>query len=200
MSGLMILLGFSCYYLYIYAFHVKPLQQALIAQKAMLEVLYGMSYKFHETYGFEGAVDRVLTEIITVIEAEGGSLFLIDPTGEKFVCVSAVGFGASNVEGLEVPRGAGFLGHSLSERRPVVVNDVGKAEGHFALADEKTGIATRNLVAVPLFAGDQPVGGLELVNKKGSEGFKSEDVRLLESLANLAGLVIRNLEQKRKSA
>ena len=58
--------------------------------------------------------------------------------------------------------------------------------------DSVSGFQTKNLVAIPLVAGDEKIGVLEVLNKAGDEPFYEDDRLLLESIAEEIAFAIRN--------
>jgi GAF domain-containing protein len=58
--------------------------------------------------------------------------------------------------------------------------------------DRESGIATRNMIAIPLVAGSEPVGVLEVINKGGGLPFSADDPLLLHFIADEVAFAIRN--------
>jgi PAS domain S-box-containing protein len=78
----------------------------------------------------------------------------------------------------------------LKNRNPLMINDL--------LSDERfAGVATedfpiRSLLSVPLRAKGEMVGLLNVFNKRGSQGFTSEDQRLLSIIASQSSQIVEN--------
>jgi PAS domain S-box-containing protein len=58
--------------------------------------------------------------------------------------------------------------------------------------DSVSGFQTKNLVAIPLVAGKEKIGVLEVLNKAGGEPFYEDDLLLLESIAEEIAFAILN--------
>ncbi len=54
------------------------------------------------------------------------------------------------------------------------------------------GFETRNLLATPMLVKDRAIGVVEVINKRGADGFTDADVELAGALAGLAATAIDN--------
>jgi GAF domain-containing protein len=73
-----------------------------------------------------------------------------------------------------------------------VVNDVASDPRFFEKLDREYGFTTRNLIAVPLTAGEEKIGVMEVLNKAEGGLFTDEERLLLESIAEEIAFAIRN--------
>jgi PAS domain S-box-containing protein len=76
-----------------------------------------------------------------------------------------------------------LAGKVLQSQQSEVINEVQKDPQFYKRFDLETGFHTRNMVAIPLVAGKEKVGVLEVLNKAGGELFQEEDRLLLQSIA-----------------
>ncbi|MBI5607683.1 MAG: GAF domain-containing protein [Deltaproteobacteria bacterium] len=140
----------------------------------------------------ERDLDRLLNLIVgaasRVVDAERGTLFLVDPdTGELWSKV-AQGLGGE----IRLPRGSGIVG-AVAETAQVIKLRDAYADPRFNQdVDRSTGYRTRNLLAVPLrnTHGDV-VGVLQLLNKHEGD-FSEADADLLRALGGQAAAAIEN--------
>jgi serine phosphatase RsbU (regulator of sigma subunit)/anti-sigma regulatory factor (Ser/Thr protein kinase) len=77
----------------------------------------------------------------------------------------------------------------MRERRPIVVDEV---SGDDELADHPLGSTVASLVAVPLLAGERPIGALEVGSLFGRK-FSSDEVDVLQLAADRAALAIERV-------
>jgi len=94
-------------------------------------------------------------------------------------------------EQIEIPVGEGFIGWVAAERSPIIVNDV-SADPRFAFfprARRKVSSA----LAAPIMVGGELVGVLSFASAE-PRLFTPEDLRMLETIANLAASVIARSE------
>lgn len=86
----------------------------------------------------------------------------------------------------------GLAGKVLQSQHSEVINDVQKDPRFYRRFDLETGFQTRNMVAIPLVAGKEKVGVLEVLNKAGGEPFQEEDRLLLQSIAEEIAFAIHD--------
>ena len=104
----------------------------------------------------------------------------------------ATGKGAEALKDVRIKVGQGLAGWVAQTGEAVVVPDTTKDSRFFAQVDEKTKMATRSIVAVPVRFREQCLGVIELINCMGSGGFSQRDLALLEALADYAAIAIEN--------
>ncbi len=156
-----------------------------------LETLAEMSRDFAASHDIKGAMLRALARIAQLVGAEGGAMFLLDDAGENLTCEAC--FGPVDITGLTLKSDQGIVGRSVANKRSEMVLDVSK-DTHFQHnLVQKTGFVTRSLICAPMAVHDEPVGAIELINKKAQDGlFVKGDLSFLEALAVAAGLAIVN--------
>ena len=90
------------------------------------------------------------------------------------------------------PADKGIAGSILQTQRSEVINEVHKDPRFFGEIDTQCGGFTRNMIAIPLTAGEEKIGVMEVVNKSGGEPFSDEERLLLDSIAEEIAFAIRN--------
>jgi GAF domain-containing protein len=158
-----------------------------------LDLLYQASQEFNSTLNFEELLPQVFGRTLEILDAEAGSIWIRD--GETLVCRIATGPVGEQIEGLELPLGAGIVGHVAKSGDPELVGDARGDPRFVHQVDEATGFATRSMVAAPLKAKDEVLGVLQVLNKRSATGrFDATDLALLSGLSATAGLALRNAE------
>ncbi len=158
-----------------------------------LDLLYQAGLEFNSTLEFDELLPRVFDRVLSALEAEAGSIWL--RRGEQLVCEIARGPVGEQIKGLELPVGAGIVGHVALTGEPEHVADARDDPRFVHQVDEATGFATRSMVAAPLKAADQVLGVFQVLNKKSDSGqFDDNDRALLVGLASTAGLALRNAQ------
>lgn len=144
----------------------------------------------NSSLGEEEKLRRALDAAIRLVEAEAGALFLVEH--DRSLTLYAAGG----------ERTAGLM--SLESSIAAEVHRVGQAVliAHGAqdarlVAHQgwQATIPVASLVSVPIRAGTQAVGVLEVVNKRTGKPFSNWDVLELASLSNQFGLAIENLRR-----
>lgn len=129
------------------------------------------------------------------IPSESGSICLagLSESDDTLTYVAAFGAGAASIIGKDLPVIRGITGRVFREGRPELVNEV-RADGDFYEDfDTVSSYRTRSILAVPVSVAGETAGVIALFNREGQEGFRDEDLRLLEVLAGYASNSLLNL-------
>lgn len=155
-----------------------------------LSILYDMNMLFASSIDLRETLNTVFYNILNAIQAEAGSIFLVDEKTNTLVC--RICQGPKDITGATVPFGAGIVGYVAQSRQIDVTTDVKRDRRHFPQIDEQSGFVTKSMISVPLISKDEVLGVIQVVNKKGGKKFSQEDVTLLQSLSSGAALAIQN--------
>src|SRR6202050_4269264 len=134
----------------------------------------------------------IMEKINEVLRPDTWSLLLMDLDKRELYFQIATGAGAEALKDVRIKVGQGLAGWVAESGEAVVVADTSKDSRFFGQVDEKTKMATRSIVAVPVRFRDQCLGVIELINCVGPEGFSPRDLALLEALADYAAIAIEN--------
>ena len=127
-----------------------------------------------------------------VMNAETGSLLLLDEAAQELYFDVALGEKGEGVRQIRLKVGQGIAGAVAKTQEPVIINDCYADPGFNKEADKKSGFHTRNMVCVPVKAKDKLLGVLQAINKKDGTHFTQEDLHDFISLANQVGIAIEN--------
>jgi HD-GYP domain-containing protein (c-di-GMP phosphodiesterase class II) len=137
----------------------------------------------------------------TLLGAEASSLFLLEPDSGDLVLHVSTGHLHEKVQSLRVPKGKGIAGYVAESGETVLVADVSTDSRHYNSVDEKSGFATRSILAVPLItrtislgreredSQEHNIGCIEALNKIDGT-FDEDDALLLRTLARQAATVL----------
>ena len=135
---------------------------------------------------------RAIEAATLLMDAEAGSLLLLDePTGDLYFDV-AHGVKGEAVRQARLRRGQGIAGHVARTGEPMIVNDVQHYVHFFRHVDQASGFVTRNMVCVPVTAHGQLLGVLQAINHKNGEPFGEEDLQNFIALGHQVGIAIEN--------
>lgn len=105
--------------------------------------------------------------------AERCSIFIYNPRIQMLWTTLADG-----IEKIMVHKNDGIVGHTLTEGKPILVNNPYEDERFLATIDSKTGFMTENIASIPIFDSNRHVIGVfQLLNKVG--GFSREDAKFM---------------------
>jgi HD-GYP domain-containing protein (c-di-GMP phosphodiesterase class II) len=123
--------------------------------------------------------ERAIVAAIRLLDAEAGSLILIDQdSGDK-------------VKEVRLKKGEGIAGWVAEKGEAIIIHDVQSDQRFFKTADKRSTFITRDMVCVPVKTKDKVIGVLEAINRKNGI-FDEEDKEALTSLANQVAIAIEN--------
>ena len=126
------------------------------------------------------------------VAAEAASVLLLDDAKESFHFYQVAGPAAPALMAASFPADRGLAGSVLRAQQPEIVHDVAGDERFYGKVDSESGFRTRNMIAVPLTAGEERIGVLEVLNKSGGAAFTVDEQLLLVSIAEEIAFAIRN--------
>lgn len=129
-------------------------------------------------------LDEVLSKAISMMNAERGSLMLLDETSHELVIETARGLPASIIESTRVKLGEGFAGRVAASATPLRLLDT--------LEPGEARAGLRDALCVPLQIHDKVIGVLNISNKNGPGVFTEHDLNMLSALGNQAAISIQN--------
>ncbi len=154
-------------------------------------LLAEMTRSFAESQDLERTLEHALASIAKHLNAEAGSLWLLDLEREDLHCRASVG--SNPITGMRLPMTKGIIGRSISKNTCQCIFDVKTDPAFSTKADDESGMITRSLLCAPMSFSDQRIGAIELINRRGGDGcFDEKDVYPLQVLASSAALAIVN--------
>jgi HD-GYP domain-containing protein (c-di-GMP phosphodiesterase class II) len=135
---------------------------------------------------------RAIEAATLLMNAEAGSLLLLDETTGELYFDVAHGEKGTAVQQVRLPRGQGIAGHVAETGQPVIVNDVQHDIRFFRHVDRTSGFVTRNMICVPVTAHGQILGVLQAINHKNEEPFGEDELDTFVALGHQVGIAIEN--------
>jgi signal transduction histidine kinase len=175
-------------------------QQLLDAQEQLrqrireLDLLVEIEREASLSLDLDELLGRLLARAMQLLDAEAGSVLLRERASGELFFRTALGHGASELNRMKLPAGAGVVGWVALHKQALIVNDPGHDARHDMFVAEKIGVPARNILAVPLVHGsvedELALGAFELVNKRDPHGFDDGDLKLLTLIAGQASKAI----------
>ena len=172
---------------------LKAAEQDRIIKR--LTMARDITHKFVEsTAEMENLMDVIFENVLEVLQAEAGSLWMVDWATKENDCHLAEGPAKEKIIGLKLAQGQGIVGHVIAQGKATIVLDTAKDADFDQQVDQNTGFVTKSLICVPLKVGKHVYGAIQILNKKGGVGgcFDSHDLDLVDDLATSAALAIKN--------
>jgi GAF domain-containing protein len=134
---------------------------------------------------------KLIEEAKGVVGAQAGSVILHDVGRRQLVFYITVSHNRDELERITMPENKGIAGWVLRRKTACIVNDTKRDKRFFTGVDRATKMKTRSVLAVPIVAGTEAVGVIELINKKAGP-FTDADIGLLSAIASHSAMSIRN--------
>lgn len=156
-----------------------------------LEILIKVSSLINSTLDPHEIRERTITALTTLLEAEEGSLMLIDENTDELYFEVATGEKGYALKQIRLNKGQGIAGWVALNGEPLIVNDVQSDPRFFSKADKQSGFITKSIICVPVKSKERIIGIIEGINKINGI-FSEEDVGLMNTLANQVAVAIEN--------
>jgi Nif-specific regulatory protein len=137
----------------------------------------------------EDGLYKLLESLCALLDAEAGSILLVDRASKQLFFAVATGEKRVEIEKLRIGELEGVAGECLRDREAIIVNDVTNTDSFSGKVDKKSGFQTQNLLACPLVNQEYCFGVLEVINKN-SGSFTDCDQQIVQIFANTAALAI----------
>ena len=165
-----------------------------------VELLSEMSRDFAASMDIVETLRKALARITSYLDAEAGSLFLLENDDTELVCVACDG--PVDITGLRIPAKQGIVGSCIRDNICQMVRDVAENPDFAAEIDAQTGFTTRSILCSPMSVKEQRIGAIEVLNKKCGKRwwlteephglFEENDRHVLQALSSSAALAILN--------
>ena len=159
--------------------------------------LYDLAREFAAQLELDQLVPLIVNKCLELIDAEGISLQQLDrERGELYFLYNSQKDPevAAKLKGLRFSADLGIAGSVLKSGRAERVDDPAGDPRFYPGVDAKTRLTTRSVLVVPLVARGETVGVIEAMNHRGGP-FPDEDLRLLESLAEVIAIALNNADR-----
>ena len=162
------------------------------AEANFVHGLLGLARGLSSTLDVDALLKRIGQAAEQMFLCEASAIMLLDDDKNHLYFKVATGEKGGVVTRFRVKLGEGIAGFVAEKKEPLLINDV-KSDPRFSVQfDKASGFTTKSVLCVPMIAGGELIGVIEILNKKETSGFTPADKNLLESMAGLAALAIAN--------
>lgn len=134
---------------------------------------------------------RAVEAAARLVDAERASLLLVDGRRHDMYFAVALGDDSGQLTRVRMTPGDGIAGSVLDSCRAVIVNDVQADSRHRSDLDASTGFTARSMICAPLACKDEPLGVIQVMNKRNGD-FDDDDLAALGILANQIAIAVEN--------
>ena len=161
-------------------------------QLAHLNAYLSVSSMLSQYLGLQESLEIALYCSMDVVSAEAASVLLLDDDKTSFRFYQVEGPAKPVLAGATFPADKGLAGSVLQSQQSEVINDVHEDPRFYGKIDSESGFQTRNMIVMPLTAGEERIGVLEILNKAQGGHFTEEERLLVLSIADEIAFAIRN--------
>jgi hypothetical protein len=156
-----------------------------------LNTYLNISSTIAQALDLKDVLEAVLYFCMESFGVEAASILLLDYEKKNFRFYSAEGPAKPVLLMASFPADHGLAGAVLATQQAEVINDVQNDPRFFKRFDQESGFVTRKMIAVPLTAGEEKIGVLEILNKFEGD-FLDQDLLFLQTIAEEIAFAIRN--------
>lgn len=166
---------------------------ALLEQRiAALETLQEVAHTLTSELKLDRLLALILSNAMDVLQATAGSLLLLDPTTNELIFQVVQGGGGKALLRKRIRTDEGIAGWVFTRRLPAIVHHAASDPRFSTRMDESLAFQTVSLLAAPLIHKGNPIGVIEVLNKRSGEKFNADDQELLMAFAAQSAIVIEN--------
>ncbi len=170
--------------------HMRERDVALTRRNVDMALLNGIATTLTSSLELDEILNKTLALVIDYMKVEAGEIFLLEEDKETLRMVlhrgqAAEAFWTRNLFHV----GEGYIGLVAQGKTPMISTNL-DSEVRF-LRDAVVKAGFRQMVSIPLFAGENLMGVLSITTRS-AEPFDERSIQLLAAVGNWAGLAIEN--------
>ncbi|MBM3461176.1 MAG: diguanylate cyclase [Armatimonadetes bacterium] len=161
-----------------------------------LSILYDIGQALNFIDDLNRLLALILDQAIEIVGAQKGSLMLMDEKTDELVVRVVRGIDRvveekilnGEIQCTRIRKGEGIAGRVLEKGEPIVIDEL-QEDGRFKESKESR---VDNIMCVPLKVFEECIGVINITNKKFSQKFTEEDLKIISALAGQAAVAINN--------
>ncbi|MBN1581693.1 MAG: GAF domain-containing protein [Anaerolineae bacterium] len=136
---------------------------------ASLTELYWAIQWIEKEKDLPGVIGLRLRDMMQAMDADDGSLLLLDEQTDELVFQFVHGSAAERLAGHRIAKDVGVAGWVMQNGEPAIVNNPKQDWRFSADVDREFTFLTRSMLCVPMMRNARPIGVIEMINKKQRE-------------------------------
>jgi signal transduction protein with GAF and PtsI domain len=175
----------------------ERLQQEVVRLRLILRNLGNlnqMTLAINSNTDVLALLDQILQAALDSIQAEDGSLLLVDEETKELSFVVVHGQVRTKLVGHRIPLGEGIAGWVAKHGESLVIGNVQNDPRFSAQTDQAYQFKTRSMICVPILFNGRVLGVIQALNKSNRKEFVNGDLVMLNVVAQLAAGAIARAE------
>lgn len=154
--------------------------------------------KLYSANSFDALCEASFQEALTWVQAEVGSLFLVDEEKNELVLKGASGEYLSHFPGIRRRFDEGILGYVANRRAPLLVEDI-RRDSRFQNGNGYSGYRTPSFISIPILLHGKLLGILNLADKISRRPFSKKDLEWMILFVQCVALHIERMHRHREA-
>ena len=134
------------------------------------------------------SITEVLETVLDTVNAESATVWLKKESNRRIYASASAG--EVNNTGLSIEYGQGIAGQACESEEAIVIDSAAGDERFPGGKDEITGEEVKNDLFMPMRAGKETIGCLQILNRRKDTGYTDGELYLIRSVAGLLSMVI----------
>jgi diguanylate cyclase (GGDEF)-like protein len=153
-----------------------------------------------ETLPHDAAAMRiVLARVAAAVPSQAASLLLYDAAGHELVFNASRTLQSGVVDGLRIRCDQGIAGWVARHRQAVCLEDATADPRYYAGIETHIHFTPHSMLCVPIVSKETLLGVIQVINKLDGSSFDTDELRLVQTLADQAAIAIENASLYRKA-
>ncbi len=145
------------------------------------------------------ALQAMFAEIATAVPSEAASLLVHDAAGHALVFTASRTLLPGGIDGVRLRLDQGIAGWVARHRVALRLDDASTDPRHFSGIAQETGFVPHGMLCVPVVCHDRLLGVVEVMNKLDGSPFTDQELGLVQTLADHAGIAIEHARLYREA-
>ncbi len=158
-----------------------------------LRFLADLPLQIHSSLDLQEVIGSSLRALLSVLEAETGTVYLRLDNSRELTFWGLVGDGPLSLEGKKISMDVGIVGWVVRNGQSTLVADASNDERFFSKVDQESGFKTVSVLCAPLKTRNgEVIGAVQAINKTNGGSFSEEELAVVERFSFSAALAIHN--------
>jgi len=144
------------------------------------------------------AMEIVMDLTMKYMNSESGSVYLVDMNKNDIIFAAIRGPKAEDLKklNLRIPMGMGIVGFCVEENVSIAISEVNRDPRFYRAISQKLGYPTYSILSIPIYKSGRVYGAIQLINKKSSSKFTTDEISVIDYIANHAAQYLERKHNK----
>ncbi len=167
----------------------KQLLQDHLELQSRYTLLQRVLHLFGKPDAFEVVFEGLMDALMDHFQAQAGSIYMHDSEQDELYFAAARGPKAQELLDLDITikPGQGIAGSCFLHNEVIALSDAHKDSRFAKEISDKVGYEVRSMLTAPIVLDGEPLGVVQVLNKKGASEFHASDVELARQLGRYVG-------------